>query len=220
MATIMEKDVLIEYVAGTMIDIRKIGTDKDRMKLKLMRSAIYSVTAEKIDFEKTANKIKKIREKYELDSIGKGRNMLSIDNTVKLKELKLFEKVTFEFHNGWTDLIYELGKNITELCELTNCELPMIQQVKTKFGTLRFYCNMSNSIYPDVVKKSIRALVSIGEIKSAEICECCGKYGELRTTGLWFIACDEHKGNSITEKKYKELIAKKEAEKLAPEYSI
>ena len=68
--------------------------------------------------------------------------------------------------------------------------------------------------------KSIRALVSIAEIKSAEICEYCGKYGELRTTGLWFTACDEHKGNSITEKKYKELIAKKEAEKLAPEYSI
>ena len=220
MATIMEKDVLIEYVAGTMIDIRKIGTDKDRMKLKLMRSEIYSVTAEKIDFEKTANKIKKIREKYELDSTGKGRNMLSIDNTVKLKELKLFEKVAFEFHNGWTDLIYELGKDITELCELTNCELPMIQQVKTKFGTLRFYYNTLNSQYPEIVVKSIRALVSIAEIKSAEICEYCGKYGELRTTGLWFTSCDEHKGNSITEKKYKELIAKKEAEKLAPEYSI
>lgn len=220
MATIMQKDVLIEYVAGAMIDIRKIGTVKDRMNLKILRSSIYSVTAEKIDFEKTANKIKKIREKYELDSTGKGRNMLSIDNTVKLKELKLFEKVTFEFHNGWTDLIYELGKNITELCKLTNCELPMIQQVKTKMGTLRFYCNMSNSIYPDVVKKSIRSLVSIAEIKSAEICENCGKYGELRTTGLWFTSCDEHKGNSITEKKYKELIVKKEAEKLAPEYSI
>ncbi len=220
MATIMQKDVLIEYVAGTMIDIRKIGTEKDRMKLKILRSAIYSVTAEKINFEKTADRIKKIREKYELDSVGKGRNMLSIDNTVKLKELKLFEKVAFEFHNGWTDLIYELGKDITELCELTNCELPIIQQVKTKFGTLRFYYNTLNSQYPEIIKKSIRALVSIAEIKSAEICEYCGKYGELRTTGLWFTACDEHKGNSITEKKYKELIAKKEAEKLAPEYSI
>jgi predicted AAA+ superfamily ATPase len=64
MATIMEKDVLIEYLAGTMIDIRKIGTEKDRMKLKILRSAIYSVTAEKINFAKTADEIKKIREKY------------------------------------------------------------------------------------------------------------------------------------------------------------
>ena len=58
----MEKDVLIEYLAGTMIDIRKIGTEKDRMKLKILRSAIYSVTAEKINFAKTADEIKKIRE--------------------------------------------------------------------------------------------------------------------------------------------------------------
>ena len=149
------------------------------------------------------------------------KSMINDENANKLNELELFkDKVAFEFHDGWTDLIYNLGKDITELCRLTNCELPIIQQIKTKFGTLRFYCNMSNSIYPDAVKKSIRALVSIAEIKSAEICEYCGKYGELRTTGLWFTACDEHKGNSITEKKYKELIAKKEAEKLAPEYSI
>ena len=142
------------------------------------------------------------------------------ENRKKLKELKIFEKVPFEFNDGWTNLVFQLGKDVTELCELTNCELPMIQQVKTKFGTLRFYCNMSNSIYPDVVKKSIRALVSIGEIKSAEICECCGKYGELRTTGLWFTACEEHKGNSITLEKFKELDLKRRTEKLAPEYSI
>jgi hypothetical protein len=149
------------------------------------------------------------------------KTMINDENANKLNGLEIFkDKVAFEFHDGWTNLIYELGKDIIELCELTNCELPMIQQIKTKFGTLRFYCNMSNSIYPDVVKKSIRALVLIAEIKSAEICEYCGKYGELRTTGLWFTSCDEHKGNSITEKKYKELIVKKEAEKLAPEYSI
>ena len=74
-----------------------------------------------------------------------------------------------------------VGKDITELCELTNCELPMIQQIKTKFGTLRFYCNMSNSFYPDVVKKSISSLVRDAERKSANICEYCGKRGETRT---------------------------------------
>ena len=151
----------------------------------------------------------------------KKKSMINDENANKLNELEIFkDKVAFEFHDGWTDLIYELGKDITELCELTNCEVPMIQQIKTKFGTLRFYYNTLNSQYPEIVEKSIRALVSIAEIKSAEICEYCGKYGELRITGLWFTACDEHKGNSITEKKYKELIAKKEAEKLAPEYLI
>ena len=127
MATIMEKDVLIEYVAGTMIDIRKIGTEKDRMKLKLMRSAIYSVTAEKINFEKTANRIKKIREKYALDSTDKGRNMLSIDNTVKLKELKLFEKVTGQKivssgAGSWASFYLELNK-YTEFAKTVDGEI-------------------------------------------------------------------------------------------------
>ena len=147
--------------------------------------------------------------------------MLSDENENKLNELELFKnKVIFEFHDGWTDLIYALGKDITELCKLTNCDLPMIQQIKTKMGTLRFYYNTLNSEYPEIVEKSIRALVDKTEIKSALTCEYFGKYGELRTTGLWFTACEEHKGNSITLEKFKELDLKRRIEKLAPEYSI
>ena len=82
------------------------------------------------------------------------------ENYEKLKSLKIFEKVAFEFHDGWTNLVFQLGKDITELCELTNCELPMIQQIKEKMGTLRFYYNTLNSQYPPIVEKSIRALVS------------------------------------------------------------
>lgn len=53
--------------------------------------------------------------------------MLNSKNREKLKELEIFKKVAFEFKEGWTDLVYELGKDIQELCELTNCELPYIQ---------------------------------------------------------------------------------------------
>lgn len=152
--------------------------------------------------------------------------MINDENENKLNELEIFKnKVIFEFHDGWTDLIYELGKDITELCELTNCELPIIQQIKTKFGTLRFYCNMSNFTYPDVVKKSIYCLISKAERKSSNICEYCGKYGETRTNGIVFTSCDEHKlGNSITLEEHRVLFekkqAKKKAEKEASEYSI
>ena len=138
------------------------------------------------------------------------------ENRKKLKELKIFEKVPFEFKDGWTNLIYELGKDITELCELTNCELPYIQQIKEKMGILKFYYNCLNSPYPEIVEKSIRALVRQAENKSANICETCGKYGELRTTGLWFTACDEHKRNSITLEEWKEL-DKKQREDLENE---
>lgn len=152
--------------------------------------------------------------------------MLNDENVNKLNDLELFkDKVAFEFHDGWTDLIYELGKDITELCELTNCELPMIQQIKEKFGTLRFYYNTLNSQYPEIVEKSINALVRQAESKSTNVCEICGKYGETRTNGIVFTSCDEHKlENSMTIEEHKVLFekqqAKRRAEKLAPEYLI
>jgi hypothetical protein len=152
--------------------------------------------------------------------------MLNDENVNKLNELELFkDKVAFEFHDGWTNLIYELGKDITELCELTNCELPMIQQIKEKFGTLRFYYNTLNSQYLKIVEKSISALVRQAESKSANVCEICGKYGETRTNGIVFTSCDEHKlENSMTIEEHKVLFekqqAKRRAEKLAPEYLI
>jgi hypothetical protein len=152
--------------------------------------------------------------------------MINDENVNKLNELELFkDKVAFEFHDGWTNLIYELGKDITELCELTNCELPMIQQIKEKFGTLRFYYNTLNSQYLKIVEKSISALVRQAESKSANVCEICGKYGETRTNGIVFTSCDEHKlENSMTIEEHKVLFekqqAKRRAEKLAPEYLI
>ncbi|MCT7638460.1 hypothetical protein [Aliarcobacter butzleri] len=139
------------------------------------------------------------------------------ENRKKLKELKIFEKVPFEFKDGWTNLVYELGKNIEELCKLTNCELPIIQQIKEKLGTLRFYYDDSKFQYPDAIKNSIFALVSRAVGKSANICETCGKYGELRVErGFWFTSCDEHKKNSITVDEWKEL-DKKQREALENE---
>lgn len=132
--------------------------------------------------------------------------MLNQENKDKLNQLEIFkDKVDFQFHDGWTDLIYELGTNITELCKLTNCELPHMQQIKTKFGTLRFYCNTLNSEYPKVVEKCINLLVKSAQDKSSTMCEYCGKRGELRTTGLWFTACEDHKGDSITEDEFRKL---------------
>ena len=143
--------------------------------------------------------------------------MLNSKNREKLKELEIFKKVAFEFKMGWADLVYELGKDIQELCELTNCELPMIQQIKEKMGTLKFYYNCLNSPYPQIVEKSIRALVRQAESKSANICETCGKWGELRVdSGYWFVSCDEHKRNSITAEEWKEL-DKKQREALENE---
>ena len=38
--------------------------------------------------------------------------MLSSENRALLKTIPLFDKIGFEFNDGWTNLIYTLGKNI------------------------------------------------------------------------------------------------------------
>ena len=145
--------------------------------------------------------------------------MFDLEFRAKIKSLKIFgelfkNKVPFEFKDGWTDLIYELGKDITELCELTNCELPMIQQVKEKMGTLRFYYNCLNSPYPEIVEKSIRALVFKAESKSSTTCETCGKWGETRTNGIVHTSCEEHKlENSLTLYEHRVLFDKQQKKK-------
>lgn len=140
------------------------------------------------------------------------------ENRAKIKSLKIFENAPIEIQDGWTDLVYDLGKDITELCELTNCELPYIQQVKSKYSHLKFYYNTRNSTYPQIVEKSIKALVEKAENKSETTCEYCGNDGETRyLDGYWFTACDNHKRNSITMEEHQRLLR---ASVFAPEYNI
>ena len=67
MATALQKDVLIELLSGTMIDIRNITSptiSKDKTQLKLMRSAVYSLPCLKINYNEYIKKTEKIRVKY------------------------------------------------------------------------------------------------------------------------------------------------------------
>ncbi len=131
------------------------------------------------------------------------------ENKEKLKSLEIYQKVIFEFKDGWTNLVYDLGKDIEDLCKLTNCELLLIQQIKEKFGTLRFYYNTLNSQYPKIIEQSIRALVLQAENRSSTICEICGKFGETRVDGgLYKTVCKEHQGSSITVFEYEEMMKK------------
>ncbi|MCT7492336.1 hypothetical protein [Aliarcobacter cryaerophilus] len=67
MATTMQKDVLIEFISATMIDIRNITSptsSKDKTQLKLMRSAVYSLPCLKINYNEYIERIEKIRLRY------------------------------------------------------------------------------------------------------------------------------------------------------------
>ena len=67
-----------------------------------------------------------------------------------------------------------------------------VQQVKEKFGGLRFYFSA-----PSIVFDKIYDVSMLAEAESFKTCEACGEPGELRTrpnTGGWvYTACEEHK---------------------------
>lgn len=129
-----------------------------------------------------------------VEAIQKSKTRLSEENRAKLNELELFKnKVPYQVLNGWTDLVYELGKNIEELCKLANCELPQIEHIKSKYASLRFDYYFNSSV-PKIVEKLIDSLIYEAEDKSERICEYCGADGELREvkSGSWkLVSCDK-----------------------------
>jgi hypothetical protein len=116
----------------------------------------------------------------------------SIDGLIygwNLKAGPIVNSNFFGCDEGWYPLIQEL---ISDLIELGwNKE---INQVKEKFGGLRFYINDGSS---EIHEKIIEA-----ERKSYTICEVCAESGKLRKDLGWLLTlCDSH----YLEKKNKSL---------------
>ena len=94
----------------------------------------------------------------------------------------------FECGDGWHDLLWELCEAIEEELQhfVQSEDSPFrVEQVKEKYGTLRFYTNWGTD--------RIYELIQDAENKSAVTCEVCGKPGKLRGTGWLSTTCEEHK---------------------------
>lgn len=66
MATIMEKDVLLEYASfGYLIDDETEEGEQDLNKMHEIKQWLYSTDEEDIDYESTKEQIKNLRQKYE-----------------------------------------------------------------------------------------------------------------------------------------------------------
>lgn len=69
MATIMQKDVLIEVVAYTQAIISKrtapnAPRNEDQRFLSNLRDYLYSTAPDKVDYQKTLDDVKNIKDKY------------------------------------------------------------------------------------------------------------------------------------------------------------
>lgn len=90
----------------------------------------------------------------------------------------------FECNDGWYDLLSPVVSYI-HLYNTNNPDNPIIiQQVKEKFATLRFYTSHSTDI--------LDTLISEAEQLSEKTCERCGKEGKCRSGGWLVTLCDEH----------------------------
>lgn len=93
---------------------------------------------------------------------------------------------------GWHPLIKELEEKLNEIDP--NFEL---QQVKEKFGGLRYYAN--TGVSSTVAALQFHELVSVAEGKSVLICEECGKPGETHpgTFGWLKTLCPDHQAERL-----------------------
>lgn len=91
-----------------------------------------------------------------------------------------------ECNDGWYDLIDNLCKDIIMYCNSHNCPVPVVTQVKEKFGGLRFYTN--GTVW------EIDKMIEDAEKESYKICEECGSKQnvEMRKLHGWLTTlCDE-----------------------------
>lgn len=90
----------------------------------------------------------------------------------------------FECGDGWYDLIHGLCQSIMTHCEQTGDRVPVAEQVKEKYGGLRFYV--------DDASPAVQKIIDHYERFSYGICEVCGEPGTLRDEGWLTVRCGLH----------------------------
>jgi hypothetical protein len=78
--------------------------------------------------------------------------------------------IEFSCGPGWKELI----ENIFKIMKDTDCK---VEQVKEKFGGLRFYTDHETPAVSDLIK--------IAELESYKVCEECGTRKFVKTEGGW-----------------------------------
>jgi hypothetical protein len=84
----------------------------------------------------------------------------------------------FECGDGWYDLLDQLCGCIQNYCGNNKISNITINQIKEKFGTLRFYYDGGDEL--------IAGMVWFAEYQSALICEGCGKPSKVYKIDGWY----------------------------------
>jgi len=94
----------------------------------------------------------------------------------------------FECGDGWYDLINQLCSSIQRYIDQNqhlNIPQVTVEQVKEKYGTLRFYTHGGDQLTD--------GMIWFAENLSSKTCEVCGNKGELINDSGWYVTlCKEH----------------------------
>ena len=92
---------------------------------------------------------------------------------------------------GWDTLVRDLIVKIRFNCSYYNCPYPKIDQIKEKFGCLRFYITFTEGM-PDHVCSTIYQYISDAEEESSKLCEVTGTPGVFCEKNHWVkVLCEE-----------------------------
>lgn len=96
---------------------------------------------------------------------------------------------SIECGEGWYDLLIELDEKLNKI--YPDYEL---EQVKEKFGTLRYYCSLFNCKDQTIDKTHLfYKIIYEYEKKSGTICEVCGETGRETCIRSWSRTfCNKH----------------------------
>lgn len=105
----------------------------------------------------------------------------------KLDKSKTAMCYGFECGDGWFDLLYKLSQNLEQFPEV------QVNQVKEKFGSLRFY--VQYDLYDEASNSMvIEEMISEAEGESMRTCDTCGKPAVSSSRGGWIrTVCEECK---------------------------
>ena len=107
----------------------------------------------------------------------------------------------FAIGKGWYPLIEKLSETIQNHIDSKQkrgdeCEQVVVEQVKEKFGTLRFYYQGGDEF--------ISGAVWLAESMTSQLCEKCGGLGKQREGGWIRTLCDVHEAEYQEQKLLKE----------------
>ena len=116
----------------------------------------------------------------------------------KGNESMLYDLMLFgiETGDGWYNLIDNLCATIVKTLKEEGYSEDTIKadQVKEKFGGLRFYYHFEKEVSKEVQQR-ISEVIGMTEEQSFRTCEVCGKVGKLEEANSWYSTkCDECRG--------------------------